>query len=109
VASVLLALFLISSFVSQSTELLNSCFKSYGFALSKTKTSTASNYQFPFEEKEKEEKNSAEEKSLVITWIVESLLTRLNPANELTSYSDPKTSGKTNHVPLYLIIRTLLI
>jgi hypothetical protein len=83
IATVLLALFLLSSVVTQSRELLNSCFKSFGFVLGKAKTSTASSYQFPYEETEKEEKQSAEEKTVTASWLTEWLLIGLNFLSEL--------------------------
>ncbi len=108
-ASALLALFLISSVISQSAELLNSCLKSTGFIITKAKTNSSSPIQFPYEKTEKEEKKAAEEESLFTSWLVESLLFSLSPANESEFYIDPQSCGNTTHIPLYLFIRTLLI
>jgi len=107
-ASILLAVFVFSGVVAQSSALLSN-FKLYGVVLAKAKGSTPSNVQFPFEKKENEEKKSSEEKSPLGSLLIGSILFSLTETIEYSCYTDPYSCGKTAHVPLYLFFRTLLI
>lgn len=106
-ATILLAFFLLSSALSQSSSFLHSYGKVFSFIKAKKKTNTNSNFQFPYEKTEKEEKQSAD-KSLFTSFFVESILL-IVAETEGYSYSTAASWGNSTHVPLYLFIRTLLI
>lgn len=106
-ASILLAFFLLSSALSQSSAFLNSYGKVFNFIKAKKKTNTNSNFQFPYEKTEKEEKQSAD-KSFFTSFLVESILfivAEIQGCSYITAalWRNPTT------VPLYLFIRALLI
>jgi hypothetical protein len=106
----MLALFLLTSILSQSPVLLGSSLKSFGSVIAKSKAHNARDFQFPYEKNEKEEKESAEEgKSVFISVIPDTALFTITDSREYSFYTDPQACGSTTQSPLYLSNRRLLI
>ncbi len=105
-ASILLVVFLFTSAFTQSSGVLSTYLKSFGCSFEKSKSAAASTCQFPFEKNEKEEKKS-EDKTVFLSLLVEAILFTLTESHEHSFYSDPKSSGDSANIPLYLLIRTL--
>jgi hypothetical protein len=106
IAKLLLALFLFTFAVSQAVLIAQTKFNRRGVIVSQSKT-TSPTSQSPFEKTEKEEKH-AEDKSVYFLMLVESGFLTL-AEDEYSFYTDPNSCGNSAQVPLYLLIRTLLI
>jgi len=104
----MLVLFVFASAFSQSPE-LSSYLKSHGLYITKTKIGSTSSLQYPLEKTEKEEKQSAEEKLVFVSFVIESVFVTPFVADEFSLYSGTDAFGNKDHTPLYLLIRTLII
>ena len=106
-AKLLLALFLFTFAVSQAILISQNSFNRQGVVVSQSKT-TSPTSQSPFEKTEKDEKH-AEDKSVYFLMVVESVFLTLAERQEYSFYTDANSWGNSAQVPLYLLIRTLLI
>lgn len=106
-AKLLLALFLFTFAISQAVLISQANLSLNGVVVSESKT-TSRTALSPFEKTEKEEKHT-EHKSVYFLMLVESVFLTLSEGREYSFYTDPNSWGTSTHVPLYLLIRTLLI
>ena len=106
-AKLLLALFLFTFAVSQAVLISQTNLNRHGVAVSESKTTSRTSLS-PFEKTEKDEKHT-EDKSVHFLMLVESVFLTRSEEQEYSSYTDPNSWGNSTQVPLYLLIRTLLI
>jgi len=106
-AKLLLALFLFTFAVSQAVLICQTNFNRHGVVVSQSKT-TSPTSQSPFEKTEKDEKHT-EDKSVYFLMVVESVFLTLAEEQEYSFYTDANSWGNPAQIPLYLLIRTLLI
>src|SRR5688572_5692297 len=85
-AGIMLVLFVFASAFSQSPE-LSLYLKSQGLYISKAKIGSTSSLQYPLEKSEKEEKQSAEEKLIFVSFVIESVFVTPFVADEFSLYS----------------------
>ena len=106
-AKLLLALFLFTFAVSQAVLISQTNLNRHGVVVTESKTTSRTPLS-PFEKTEKDEKHK-EDKSVFFLILVASVFLNLAEEQEYSFYTNANSWGNAAQIPLYLLIRTLLI